>query len=159
MRADPEVRSVAVTLATLLVTAMTYGQPRPQTPASRHHNNPAGGAWWPGWRHGCACERRWRAHAAHGAVDRPRSPGVGFRQRALGPGAVGRRWRGCPAGSRIRTGQFKPDVARVAVVDSGTLVPYHIETGAGTVTVVFGPANSSSLAQAYPPKAAARAHG
>ena len=48
----------------------------------------------------------------------------------------------------IRAGQFKPDVARV-VVDMESTVPYRIEPGVGSITVVFG-AKDIASAQAAP---------
>lgn len=54
---------------------------------------------------------------------------------------------------RIRTGQFKPNVARV-VVDLEGMPVYRIENGEGSVTVVFGAASASA---AEAPPAAPRA--
>ena len=143
MRADPEVRSVAVTLATLLVTAMTYGQPRPQTPTS-----------------GTTTIRQVELGGQAGAtVVRVSGDGaltldtelltgpdrlvLDFDNARLGQVQSAVAGVVVPPVRGVRTGQFKPDVARV-VVDLQRVVPYHIENGAGTVTVVFGPANSSS---------------
>jgi hypothetical protein len=145
MRADRKIihPSATVVLAALLATAVMYGRPRPQTPAAT-----------------ATIIRQVEVGGQAGAtIVRVRGEGAlaVHTEKLTGPdrlvldfadahfGQVQSAIDGVvvPPVRGIRTGQFKPDVARV-VVDLQSLVPYHIETGVGSITVVFGPTNSSA---------------
>lgn len=151
MRADPEVRSVAVTLAILLATAMSYGRPRPQTPASSTttiRQVELGG------QAGATVVRVSGDGALTLHTELLTGPDrlvLDFDNAHLGQVQSAIAGVVVPPIRGVRTGQFKPDVARV-VVDLQSVVPYHIENGAGTVTVVFGPTNSNSAHAQTAPK-------
>ena len=146
MRADPEVRSAAVTLAILLATAMSYGQPRPQTPQTTASGVTTIRQVELGGQAGATVVRVSGDGALTLHTELLTGPDrlvLDFDNARLGQMQSAVAGVVVPPVRGVRTGQFKPDVARV-VVDLQSVVPYHIENGAGTVTVIFGPTNSSS---------------
>lgn len=146
MRADPEVRSAAVALAILLATAMSYGRPRPQAPQTTASSATTIRQVELGGQAGATVVRVSGDGALTLHTELLTGPDrlvLDFDNARLGQMQSAIAGVVVPPVRGVRTGQFKPDVARV-VVDLQSVVPYHIENGAGTVTVIFGPTNSSS---------------